>query len=289
METFKIEPFLHNENSSHYINTKELAELLVARPRQLFQPHRILFNSIHLFLEGEGVFHIDFKTINVRPRHILFVSPYQVSQFQHDLDYKSKVMIFTEDFLCKTSIQSQFYSETNLFNDPLILPYFDLGERFEEVSVLFEYIKNELARPYTQAQSIVLNNYLFNILLIAEEVSVNSKINFDFCSNRLLVKNFKSLVNKNLNQHYSLDHYSSELNVSLRTLQNAFLKVENQTPKQWLINRMILEIKRNLMYGGISISEIAYSLGFNELTNFTKFFKIKTGLTPTQFRKNYGK
>ena len=121
MESFKIEPFLHNENSSHYINTKELAELLVARPHQLFQPHRILFNSIHLFLEGEGVFHIDFKTIKVRPRHILFVSPYQVSQFQHDLDYKSKVMIFTEDFLCKTSIQSQFYSETNLFNDPLIL------------------------------------------------------------------------------------------------------------------------------------------------------------------------
>ncbi|AYZ11638.1 helix-turn-helix transcriptional regulator [Chryseobacterium arthrosphaerae] len=289
MESFKIEPFLHSENSSHYINTKILSDLLIARPDQLFQPHRILFNCIHLFLEGEGVFHVDFKAINVKPRHILFVSPYQVSQFQHDPKYKSKVMIFTEDFFCKSMIQSQFYSETNLFNDPLTLPYFDLGERFEEVCVLFEYIQNELARPHSEMQGIILNNYLFNILLITEEISVSSKINFDFCTNRLLVTRFKSLVNKNLNQHYGLDYYSSELNVSLRTLQNAFLKVENQTPKQWLINRMILEIKRNLMYGGISISEIAYGLGFKEVTNFTKFFKIKTGLTPTQFRNNYGK
>ncbi|MEJ5102571.1 MULTISPECIES: helix-turn-helix domain-containing protein [Chryseobacterium] len=79
------------------------------------------------------------------------------------------------------------------------------------------------------------------------------------------------------------------MNITLRTLQKAFLKAEKETPKQWLINRMILEIKRNLMYNQLNISEISYNLGFKELTNFTKFFKSKTGVTPTQFRKSIEK
>lgn len=102
---------------------------------------------------------------------------------------------------------------------------------------------------------------------------------------KLLVSKFKSIVNANLNWQYNLDYYTEKLNVGLRTLQNAFQLTEKQTPKQWLIDRMILEIKRNLIYKEVGISSIAYNLGFNEVTNFTKFFKSKTGLTPTQFRE----
>lgn len=286
MEDFKIEPFLHSENSSHFITTKGISDLLSTRPTQLFQPHKILFNCIHLFCEGEGTINIDFKTINIKERHILFASPKQICQFNRPVNYKSRVMIFTEDFLCQNNTQTQFYSETSLFNDPLNIRYFNLEDRFEEVLALFDYIKKELARPYRDVQSTILNNYLFNILLIAEEISIDSKINLDFCGDKLLVARFKSLVNKNLNQHLSLDYYCEELNITHRALQKIFLKVEKETPKQWLINRMILEIKRNLMYNTLSVSEIAYDLGFKEVTNFTKFFKIKTGVTPTQFRKS---
>ena len=102
---------------------------------------------------------------------------------------------------------------------------------------------------------------------------------------KLLVSKFKSIVNANLNWQYNLDYYTEKLNVGLRTLQNAFQLTEEQTPKQWLIDRMILEIKRNLIYKEVGLSTIAYNLGFNEVTNFTKFFKSKTGLTPTQFRE----
>ncbi|MDM1555535.1 MULTISPECIES: AraC family transcriptional regulator [Chryseobacterium] len=286
MEDFKIEPFLHSENSLHFITTKEVSDLLLTRPNQLFQPHKILFNCIHLFCEGEGTITIDFKTIPIKEKHILFVSPNQICQFNTPVNYKSRIMIFTEDFLCQNTTQTQFYSETSLFNDPLNIRYFNLEDRFEEVLALFDYIKNELARPYRDIQSTILNNYLFNILLISEEISINSKINLDFCGDKLLVARFKSLVNKNLNQHLSIDYYCEELNITIRTLQKAFLKVEKDPPKQWLINRMILEIKRNLMYNKLNVSEISYNLGFKELTNFTKFFKSKTGLTPTQFRKS---
>jgi len=285
MEAFIIEPFLNADNGISYINTKSISELLSLRPTELLQPHRTEFNVIYLFEEGEGKHTIDFNTIDIERKCMLFVTQNQVTQFHEPFNYKGKVLIFTEDFFCKNNLfQTQFFGQTDLFNDPLNLPYFNVEERFDEISSLFGFINDELKRPYHEAQSAILNNYLFNILLIGEKLSEYKDRELAVSKNRLLLSKFKSMVNKNIHQKHTLEFYVENLNVSLRTLQNAFLEEEKQTPKQWLINRMILEIKRNLCYHDKSISEIAYRLGFKEVTNFIKFFKSKTGLTPSQFR-----
>lgn len=285
MEAFLIEPFLNADNGISYINTKNISELLLLRPAELFQPHRTEFNVIYLFDEGGGKHTIDFNTIDVEHKCMLFVTQNQVTQFHEPVNYKGKVLIFTEDFFCTNNLfQTQFFGQTDLFNDPLNLPYFEVGERFDEISALFGFIDDELKRPCHEAQSAILNNYLFNILLIADNLSGCKDRKLDVSKNKLLLSKFKSMVNRNIHQRHTLEFYVENLNVSLRTLQIAFLEEEKQTPKQWLTNRMILEIKRNLCYHDKSISEIAYKLGFKEVTNFIKFFKSKTGLTPSQFR-----
>ncbi|GEN71316.1 MULTISPECIES: helix-turn-helix domain-containing protein [Chryseobacterium] len=285
MEEFLIEPFLNADNGVSYINTKSISELLLLRSSELFQPHRTEFNVIYLFDEGEGKHTIDFTTIDIEQKYMLFVTQNQVTQFHEPANYKGRVLIFTEDFFCTNNLcQTQFFGQSDLFNDPLNLPYFDVRERFDEISALFSFINDELKRPYHEAQSAILNNYLFNILLIAENLSEYKDRKLDVSKNKLLLSKFKSMVNKNIHQRHTLEFYVENLNVSLRTLQIAFLEEEKQTPKQWLINRMILEIKRNLCYQDKSISEIAYKLGFKEVTNFIKFFKSKTDLTPSQFR-----
>jgi AraC-like DNA-binding protein len=285
MEEFLIEPFLNADNGVSYINTKSISELLLLRSSELFQPHRTEFNVIYLFDEGEGKHTIDFTTIDIEQKYMLFVTQNQVTQFHEPANYTGRVLIFTEDFFCTNNLcQTQFFGQSDLFNDPLNLPYFDVRERFDEISALFGFINDELKRPYHEAQSAILNNYLFNILLIAENLSEYKDRKLDVSKNKLLLSKFKSMVNKNIHQRHTLEFYVENLNVSLRTLQIAFLEEEKQTPKQWLINRMILEIKRNLCYQDKSISEIAYKLGFKEVTNFIKFFKSKTDLTPSQFR-----
>jgi len=285
MEAFLIEPFFNADNGISYINTKSISELLLLRPTELFQPHRTEFNVVYLFEEGGGKHTIDFNTIDIEQKCMLFVTQNQVTQFHELSHFKGKVLIFTEDFFCRNNLfQTQFFGQTVLFNDPLNLPYFNVGERFDEISSLFGFISDELNRPYYEAQPTILNNYLFNILLIGENLSEYRNSELTVSKNRLLLSKFKSMVNRNIHQRYTLEFYVENLNVTLRTLQIAFLEEENQTPKQWLINRMILEIKRNLCYHEKSISEIAYKLGFKEVTNFTKFFKSKTGFTPSQFR-----
>jgi AraC-like DNA-binding protein len=54
--------------------------------------------------------------------------------------------------------------------------------------------------------------------------------------------------------------------------------------KQFIINRLILEAKRLLLYSEISISTIADDLGFTDPSYFIRLFKKETGISPLTFR-----
>ncbi|WP_153397017.1 helix-turn-helix domain-containing protein [Chryseobacterium vaccae] len=288
MKEFSIEPFLHAENNQKSINTKEISELLVLRPEQLLKPHKISFYAVNFYCEGRGKHSVDFNCIDVKEKHMLFLSQNQIAQFHDPVSYKGRVLIFTEDFLCRNNIQTQFFGLTNLFNDPLKMPYVCVESRFEELLSLFNFISEELSRPYSELQTCILNNYLFNILLIADQLYKPQDHILDTHPYKLLVSKFKSFVSQKLSRQYTIQDITDHLNVSIRTLEKAFVEIEKSTPKKWMAERMVLEIKRNLACKEYNISEVAYSLGFNEVTNFTKFFKSNTGLTPSQFRENLG-
>lgn len=286
MQEYIIEPFLNSENTAQQINSKEITDLLSLRPMPLFQPHKTSFYVIHLFCEGEGKHIVDFNTFDVKEKHILFLTQNQINQFQEPIHYKGNVLIFTEDFFCKNSYQKLFFSQTSLFHDFLRVPYFSIKERFEEIISLFRLIQQELTRPYSEIQTSILNNYLFNILIISEQIYEPCKIDMNLTPDKLLVSRFKSLANNSLSHKHNVNYYADKLNVNPRTIQKAFRQTENITPKKWLADRMILEIKRSLLYKEKSISEIAYDLGFNEANHFSKFFKSNTNIAPSAFREN---
>lgn len=48
--------------------------------------------------------------------------------------------------------------------------------------------------------------------------------------------------------------------------------------------RILMEAKNHLTHTSMTISEIAYQLNFSDNSNFVKFFKSLTGLTPSQYR-----
>ncbi|SLM29674.1 Transcriptional regulator, AraC family (fragment) [Desulfamplus magnetovallimortis] len=61
--------------------------------------------------------------------------------------------------------------------------------------------------------------------------------------------------------------------------------ITGNTVKSFIDNFVILEIKRQLAISDISIKELTYLMGFEEPTNFVKYFKKHTSHSPSQFRK----
>ncbi len=75
------------------------------------------------------------------------------------------------------------------------------------------------------------------------------------------------------------------LHISYKSLNQLCKQASGQTVKQLIDAHTILEIKRRLIIGRDKIQEIAYELGFDDVTYFVKFFKRHTQLTPSQFKE----
>ena len=76
-----------------------------------------------------------------------------------------------------------------------------------------------------------------------------------------------------------------DLGKSYSYLSSLFSKVEGRTIEKYVILQRIERVKELLVYGEMTISEIAYKLGYSSSQYLSNQFKAESGLTPSQFRK----
>ena len=77
------------------------------------------------------------------------------------------------------------------------------------------------------------------------------------------------------------------MNVSEKRLTNATARTFGKSPKTIIDERVTLEAKRLLIHTNLSIKEVGYDLGFEEPTNFIKYFRKHNNKTPIEFRESY--
>lgn len=284
MENLISYPFLHTVNKMQKINYSTVKNRLARRPHKLFEPHRIDFNAIYLFTAGHGIHTVDFRELEVKPGYILFVTKGQVHHFDPNENYDAHSVIFTDDFFNISAAHLHYFQQSLLLGDPLMIPYFDVGENYEILCSYFNNIRDELMQQPDRQQHDILNNCLHNIMLIAERTYATTIENPHFSQARKLVAAFKGLANVHVHEHWNIKRYADELHVHHRTLQYAFLKIEGKTPKQWLSELLILQSKRYLIHEDPRVTEIAFKLGFKEVTNFVKFFRKHVGKSPMEFK-----
>ncbi|QGY42710.1 helix-turn-helix domain-containing protein [Maribellus comscasis] len=102
----------------------------------------------------------------------------------------------------------------------------------------------------------------------------------------ILTKYFNSddLVVKGLP---TVQHIADTLNVSPNYLSGLLKTLTGQSTQQHIHNRLIEKAKEKLSTSNLSVSEIAYELGFEHPQSFSKLFKRKTKLSPLEFRKSF--
>lgn len=79
--------------------------------------------------------------------------------------------------------------------------------------------------------------------------------------------------------------FACQLNIHVNHLNRAIKEMTGKTTTQLIGERILQEAKLLLKHSSWNVSEVAYSLGFNEVTHFNNFFKKQLNLTPTQYRK----
>lgn len=100
-------------------------------------------------------------------------------------------------------------------------------------------------------------------------------------------RDFRHAVEQHFRRWHTAATYARELHCSVRTLNRSTVQVTGQTAKAHIVDRIMLEARRLLEHTTLPVSAIGSQLGFDEPTNFVKFFHREAGITPGRFRTHH--
>ena len=99
-----------------------------------------------------------------------------------------------------------------------------------------------------------------------------------------MIRSFKLLLEDNFKKYHMVSEYASMLNVTPNYLNEVVSRAVKVSAKELITERIILEAKRMLLFSDKSSKEIGYSLGFDDPSHFSTFFKKGAGVTMQEFK-----
>ncbi len=287
-EQIPIHDFTNDDDSSIAF---ELVSLELRESYDTSVPHRHNYYEIFLFIKGGGTHEIDFETFPIESNSVHFVSPGQVHKVKRELDSFGYVLFFSRDFYYLNLPNKNILYELPFLNNNTTKPILNLSkEEFLIFKNLVESIKNE-HQSDNELKEPVIRSYLNIILLKSkgffDQLKGDSSSGGNVSSE--LVYNFKILIEKNYRKLHLVKEYADLLSTTPEHLNEETRKIRGITASDLISDRIILESKRLLMYSEFSNKEIAYFLNYEDPSYFSRFFKNKIGVSPSDFRDNLQK
>ena len=249
-------------------------------------PHRHSFYTVLLVLDGEGTHSIDYNVYAIAPKQLFFVSPGQVHQVTEARMSTGYVLLFSEEFMADSGIDSCFLDDLRLFRDYGDAPPIALtGEQMEALRRLCEQMVQlgETAMKFRdQAQGALLKLFLIEAVNISQSEGDETGAAW---SGGGLVRRFRKLVEEKYTMWHQTAPYAKALGVSADHLSRTLKQLVGKTAKAYIQTRLTVESKRLLSFSDLSTKEISARLGFSDPANFSAFFSAQTGTAPSRFRE----
>lgn len=240
---------------------------------------------------GEGTLNYADRGIKIDTSALLFSNPSVPYSWQATSDNQAGYFcLFSPDFL-STDKKDSVVHQAPMFKiggNPL---FFINESTVHHLSGLYEKMLEELASSYPFKYDL-LRNYVH--LIIHEAMKLQPAASYYKHSNAS--ERIASLFLELLDRQFpidSLEHafslrtaadYATRLSVHANHLNYAVKEVTGKTTTEHIAARMMQEAKALLRHTDWTISQIAYSLGFEHPANFNNFFRKHSGSTPKAFR-----
>lgn len=145
--------------------------------------------------------------------------------------------------------------------------------------------KNTLFYEEMVKSSIAVLGYAL-MSLFAENIEPEDIANTNISREENYFKQFMILLNEHHIKERSVLFYANKMHLSPKYLSAVVKSVSGKTPSHWIDEIVIMEAKNILKYSGMNIQEVAYYLNFPNQSFFGKYFKQRTGMTPSTYRES---
>lgn len=240
--------------------------------------HRHDHEELIIITHGNPVHYLDYSKEKLQPPVIVYVAQGKVHNFVPDADTCGWVIRFKNELVPQSKFN--FYSNfLDQINYPLTDDYCSttldslceiMLKEYREEPINYQVIKHLLSALLSKLESDSRKDYLDN------QSSSRSQI--------VTFNSFLKILEFNYMRSEGADFYAEKLNMSTRNLNLISQSVFGKSVTEIIETRKLIEARNQLLNSGKSVSEIGYELGYNEKSYFTRVFRKKTGVTPTEYR-----
>jgi AraC family transcriptional regulator, transcriptional activator of pobA len=233
------------------------------------------------------------KVVEVNEYAVLFATPripYRYVPLEGDQG--GHFCVFTNDFMSKSK-SGMLLDEQPIFkaNSDFVLQI--TAQQFAEIEHIFKKMHQEIASDYSFKYDL-LRNYVMELVhygqklkpLSAVENTPNASTRISTLFIELLERQFPIETPSQALQLRTASEYAETLRVHVNHLNKVLKEVTGRTTTEIITSRIAQEAKVLLKQTNWNVSEIAYSLGFDEVAHFSNFFKKQTNVSPLGFRSN---
>lgn len=225
-----------------------------------------------------------------------FVAPNQVMSLSIDTKQETTqsgwLLLIHPDFLWNTSLARSIRKYD--FWDYSVHESLFLSAKEEATLInIFQNIRQEYHANIDRFSKQIIISQIESLLGYADRFYHRQFITRERSNHQLLEKletllddyfNSDELVKKGLP---TVQYISGALNVSPNYLRGLLKVLTGQNTQQLIHDKLIEKAKEKLSVTDLSISEVAYALGFEHPQSFSKLFKTKTKLSPSEFRQSF--
>lgn len=279
-----------NKEIGHF-NVFDTNELFKKRQEKAFMPYnRRAYYKISL-INGHNRAEYADKVIDIERNALLFATPkIPYHWLPQDDNQAGHFCIFTAEFLAPTKSGVQL-DELPIFKVGGY-PVFEVGDNIAlEIKTIFEKMHRELSSDYAFKYDL-LRNYVIELIHYGQKLqpatalypahSASARVSSLFVE--LLERQFPIESPQQTLKLRTPKDYADRLAIHVNHLNKVLKEHTGQTTSELIGKRLVQEAKILLKQTEWNVSEIAYSLGFEEVAHFSNFFKKQTAMSPLKFR-----
>lgn len=248
-------------------------------------PHRHNYFVIIWVKKGGGEHLIDLQKFELKDNTIYCVTPGQVHLMNIEGRAEGYVISFTAEFMGLNEENFGLLFKTGLFHTFSHSPALKVNEELAaEMEDMVARMMKEFSN-YFLLRSEILRGFL-KIFLVYLTRQVDKVEHSEAPSkNTDMLKKFFSLLEKNYITKRMVADYANEMIITPNYLNEVVKKATGFPASHHIQQRIVLEAKRKAVYSNLTMKEIAYELGFDDIAHFSKFFKNASGQSFTDFKK----
>lgn len=270
----------------HYLGkNNEYLKLAQISTAEASLPMERVENSLMMLwcTEGETRLNIDGMDYRLAPNELVCLTDLHRTEVLHA--DQLRLVRFNRAFYCILEHDTELGCKGILFFGASKVPVISIPEDEREKFDLFWKTFSVEMQSRDNLQFDMLQMMLKRLIILCtrlyktqQQVVALEKSHLD------IIREFNFLVEVHYKTKHTVADYAEMLNKSPKTLSNYFALYNSKTPLQIIQERIMLEARRLLRYTDIPVTELGYSIGFEDVQAFSRFFKAKEGMSPTEYR-----